>query len=150
MDTEFGSKPVEKNDFNAMFKARIISYCGRMDAMGHYTSLSWFLDMNRTTLERYIKHLQDIWEWRAKLPSEMKFRIIPDHGHPLPSGCMGNLSERPLKNIKAALVIALHRLLSSSDYEMQKLGAMYALTALTLVNQSAAEAMPILHYSVAP
>ena len=150
VDTDFDSARVDTNDFDSVFNSRIISYCGQMDAMGHYTSLAWFLDMDRSTLARYMKHLQDIWEWRARLSPEARFGIIPVHGHPIPSSCRGNLSNHSLKTLKTALLISLRRLFSSADNEMQKLGAMYTLTALTLVNQTAADAMPVLYYSVAP
>jgi hypothetical protein len=148
VETDFDTAQIDTTDFESVFKGRIISYCGQMDAMGHYTSLSWFLDMDRQVLVRYIKHLQDIWDWRARLRQPTKFAIIPTYGHPIPPDCRGNLSEHSPKSLKMALLTSLRRLLSSTDNEMQKLGAMYALTALTLVNQSAAEAMPVLHYSV--
>jgi len=148
VNTEFDGATSTSTEFPTIFRSRIITYCQQMDAMGNYTSLEWFTTMDRPTLIRYIRHVRDIWDWRAKLSMEMKLTIIPSHGTPLLSRYRSDLGDLTREDLQTCLLHILHRLLSSNDNEMRKLGAMYALTALTLVSASAADTMPALYYSV--
>jgi hypothetical protein len=148
VDIEFDGATSTSVDFNTMFRSRIVTYCQQMDAMGNYTSVEWFTDMDRSTLIRYIRHVVDIWEWRAKLSNDIKYKIIPSYGTPLANRFRTRTSDLPYEDLQKCALSILNRFLSSHDNEMRKLGAMYALTALTLVCPSAAETMPALYYSV--
>ena len=37
----------------------------KMDELGNYTNINWFLNLSANSTYRFIRELQDIWEYRA-------------------------------------------------------------------------------------
>ena len=55
---------------------KTLSIFHRIDTFGHITDTSWFLSLERTQLVRFVRELQDIWEYRANLTEQVTFRDI--------------------------------------------------------------------------
>ena len=113
----------------------------RIDQLGNYSDISWYTSLNYTSLLKFYKELYDIWIYRANLSLETKYNIatIDPFGNTKPNFYL-NYSLSQLQNILLQVMKKLLYNATSEDY--QKLGAMYILTALTIVSPSAAEAMP--------
>jgi hypothetical protein len=130
-------------------KLRSISLFQKIDELGYYTNSSWLLSLNRVQLLKYIRELIDIWTYRAQLTNNVKKEICPPNGNPFPN-C--NISSMFIKNIselrKIVLRVITNIISRGTTRANCSLGALYCLSALTLVNTDAAEAMPWLYDSV--
>lgn len=122
----------------------------QIDALGNYTDQSWFLDLNVGQLIQYVKHLYDIWSYRAQLSNETKRNICHPTGNPfrfLPH--LSRLVRRDLTFVRKSIIRVINELISTGiDDSCKNLGAYYSLASLTLVSQEAAIALPWLYESV--
>lgn len=132
-NTIFEINETKNIDINEIFN--------KIDQLGNYSNISWYTSLNYTSLIKFYKELYDIWIYRANLSLETRYNIatIDPFGNTKPNFYL-NYSLNELKNI---LLKVMERMLYHAiNEEYQKLGAMYILTALTIVSPGAAEAMP--------
>ena len=123
----------------------------KMDFLGNYTQIEWFTRLDETKIKRFILELHDIWNYRAQLSPEIKLLICPITGTPFSSIPMFMIEYNTIDIVilkQYSYHIMCELLNKSILQEHQSLGAYYILTALTLVSESAAEAMPWLYNSV--
>ncbi len=122
-----------------------------IDNLGNYTDTSWFNNLDRNMLIRFLRELADIWGYRAQLSYEVKREICPPVGDPFRSL---NLRSLPVLHIEALKNIALNiienMIKRGLTISSRALGANYVLCALTLVSAEAAASLPWLFQSVAP
>jgi hypothetical protein len=120
-----------------------------IDALGNYSDPKWFLHLNRIQLLKFIRELIDIWNFRAQLSLEIKRAICPPNGNPFYNMNMHYIQTEPdLVNVKKNVVEILEKMVNYGiDRDSKTLGAYYVLGALTLVNHSAASAIPWLFQS---
>ena len=131
----------------------VLSLFQKIDLLGHYTNTKWFNDLNKKTLLKFISELYDIWNYRANLSRETKREIVPPIGNPfyLANNNMqiSFLKDANFIKIKKYILDVMNNLVNTGINDSSKcLGAYYILSALTLVNQDAAEAMPWLYQAV--
>ena len=144
-----------QNDMQYLSQAKrlelkTLSIFYRIDSFGHITDATWFLRLNRQRLIRYVKELQDIWNYRAALTPEKKKAICPPTGNPFHGINIHSLVQKNSETLQRNILYIMENLISkSSDKDDQALGAFYVLAALTLVSNSAAIALPWLYQSVA-
>ena len=132
-----------------LLELRIHKIFQKMDELGNYTNYEWFNKLNRHELIKFIRELADIWCYRLNIPTEIRRKICPrDPFREINLVNIININDEILK--KLILTIVENLILSSNNPEYQSLGSIYVLTALTLVNQDAANALPWLYQSVAP
>lgn len=126
-----------------------------MDSLGNLTDPMWLYQLRREELSRYIYELHDIWFYRAQLTPESRRQICGRDGNPF--RILGNtnmsvnyidshFSLRQLQRIACSIINSFIN--GSSVNSDRSLGALYVLSALTLVSESAREAMPWLYVSV--
>jgi hypothetical protein len=124
----------------------------KIDSLGNYTQVEWFVTLDAYQLRRFMLELQDIWDYRAQLTTSMKMLICPPLGKPfihVPLHIMDTTNPLELHLLRNYCYSVMDALLNKSDSaEHQSLGAYYILCALTLVNSEAAEALPWLYQSV--
>ena len=151
-------EPIEinlKNDTQYLsqqkrLELKTLSIFYRIDSFGHITDAKWFLGLDRQKLIRYIKELQDIWNYRATLTPEKKKNICPPTGDPFHGININSLIQKNSETLQRNILYVMENLISKSgDKDNQALGAFYILAALTLVSTSAAIALPWLYQSVA-
>ena len=129
---------------------RTIDLCQRIDELGNHTDVNWLLDMNSAGYRRLLRELWDIWHYRANIPIQEKRRIVPPRGDPFFTTEIGLLnSMSPHGQWRVTLSILERFVNSGVDEESKKLGAMYVLTAITLVSTEAAIVLPWLYQSAA-
>jgi len=124
----------------------------KIDSLGNYTQVEWFVSLDVPHLRRFLVELQDIWDYRAQLTTSMKMTICPPLGKPflhVPLHLMDTSSPIDTPVIRNYCYLVMDELINKAiSMEHQSLGAYYILCALTLVNQEAAEALPWLYQSV--
>jgi len=138
---------------NMSHKKRIslktLSIFHRIDTFGHITDTSWFLTLERPQLIRFLRELQDIWEYRANLADHIKRQICPPNGCPFHGINITSLLQRNKETLQRNILYIMENLISKGiNTDSKSLGAFYILSALTLVSHSAAVALPWLYESV--
>jgi hypothetical protein len=128
----------------------IISLFQKIDEMGFITNIEWFTSLNSSLLVKYIRELNDIWNYRAQISNRTKIEICPPHGNPFVNlTSYNNLLNYNSYQLKSVILKIMENLINNGQStENKSLGAFYVLSALTLVNQDAADSLPWLYQSV--
>lgn len=128
-------------------KFKTIDLFQKMDELGNYTNINWFLDLSAYSTYRFIRELKDIWDYRSQISDDIKKEICPPYGRPF-----FNIEIDRSMNIycikKIALKIIDSFINSAHDRCNKNMGTLYILSALTLVSHEAAQSMPWLYDSV--
>ena len=138
---------------NGTYETRVVNVFQTIDDLGNYTNPDWFLSLSRFQKTRFIRELYDIWFYRLELTNDIRRNICP----------RGNPFRRFALNLQIDIIAVSEDILNKfilsvieefvyygiTD-EFKNLGASYILTALTLVNQDVANALPWLYHSVVP
>ena len=123
-----------------------------IDSLGYYTNSLWFLNLSREDLIFFIRHLFDIWNYRAEMSNQLRYEIHPQGNPFVQNGFMINMINYSFitnTEIKEMLLDIIVKLVSSGiDDNRKYIGASYVLSALTLVSDDAAESLPWLYESV--
>lgn len=138
---------------------KLLALCQKLDELGNYTDMNWFTTLNSIQIIKFCRELYDIWNYRAELTSSSKLEICPN-GDPFVISGTGSSGIHATFNIydynvsHEELKFKMIRLIENLIYkginrDSQFLGASFVLSALTLVNENAAQSMPWLYYSVA-
>lgn len=132
-------------------KQKAMTIFQKMDNHGFITDVSWFMNLSRLRLCRFIKELREVWNYRLQIPDEIKRKICPPNGRPfcdVDLGFLQDLSSGGNKDIlRKKILKVMDRMLSGVDDDSKHLGSHYILGCLTLVNMNAATAMPWLFQS---
>ena len=128
----------------------------RIDQLGNYTNVNWFLNLTREQVINLNMELFEIWHFRIDLSPAMKLNMcntinpfqIENIGN---QSILGYLTSLPnIDQTRFCVLKILERFVKNGrDDEYKKLGAYYVLGALTLVSRDARVAMPWLYESFA-
>ena len=119
-----------------------------IDSLGNYSHREWYASLSHTKIIRFIQELKDIWAYRANLTQEVKQQIIGLYD-PFTTLSVGGLIPMPFYEVKIVGLNIIDKFISGGiNRDSKALGAIYVLSALTLVNHDAAAAMPHLYESV--
>ncbi len=148
VEIEIKSEPTELSPQKSI-ELKTVEIFQKIDALGNYSNPVWFLSLNRLELIKLLRELQEIWTYRAQITNETKFLICPPNGDPFRNVSLYYVTnETQINNIQKVVLEVFEKLInSSSSYEYKCLGAIYILGSITLVNQSAANALPWLYQS---
>ena len=149
--------PILKEKENISIEKKAVQLFQKMDYLDNYTKVEWLLDLSTRKLILFFRELYDIWNFRAQLSFITKRNICPPNGNPFSDiniNIFNNLHSNNTDQKKIILKVILNiiqRLISTGNNkrEYQKLGAFYVLSAITLVNNEAAQTLPWLYESVA-
>jgi len=120
-----------------------------IDQLGNYTQAAWFDNLSTSDYFRFYRYLTDIWNYRGQLSNEMKRNIcsLTDpfrNNYLLRNTTM--LEHEQMKKI--CLNVMEHMIYTGIDIEYRKLGALHALSALTIVSLPARQNMMWLYESL--
>lgn len=119
-----------------------------INLLGNYSDFMWFLNLGRGGTYRFIRELEDIWNYRSQISDEVKKEIYPPTGNPfINEEIHRDLEINEIKNVALNIINKLVN--TSTDNQSRSLGAIYVLSALTLVSFNAAVSLPWLYESVA-
>ena len=142
-------EPIEQTVIESL-NFRILDLFQHMNALGNYSDPAWFKDLDKPKSIRFVRELFDIWHYRLQITHQTKCAICPPNGSPFHHFSMLELrDETNMIVAKNAILNLLFKMVTTGiDRDSKCLGAYYVLGALTLVNDSAASALPWLHQSV--
>jgi len=128
-----------------------------IDSHGHYSSMRWFMDLDRTSLTRLVRELDEIWVYRAAIPLDVRMRICPTNPFRGTTMMLHIMSTMPDlgedeylgESRDIALLLMVPLVLSGVTDDDRALGSIIVLQALTLVSPGARESMPWFYDSVA-
>lgn len=128
---------------------RALQLFQHIDVLGNYSNYQWFLSLNRIQIVKFVKELNDIWNYRAQLSNEIKRNICPPYGDPFRNLSIQYLqNQAELFNVKKIVLEIMEKFVNSGiNNDSKSLGAYYILGALTLVNTEAATSLPWLFES---
>ena len=141
---------IELNELqNIDYQKRLSNIFQEIDLLGNYTNSEWFYELTVRKKIYFLRELYDIWAYRANLTIDIKLEIYPN-GDPFLNLNLNNFyTNIPIDNFNnICLNIIENFILYGIDRNSKSLGALYVLSALTIVSESAANAIPWLHQSV--
>lgn len=122
-----------------------------IDELGNISDINWILNLNKRQLVLFMRELHDIWGYRAQLDDESKRNICPPNGTPFSDIHMNVVNRFQDTNflLETCITMFTNLLKTTADDTNKSLVALYILSALTIVSQEAADALPWLYQSVA-
>jgi hypothetical protein len=99
-----------------------------IDRLGQYTNSLWFSTLGNGELIRLYYNLKDIWIWKANFTETIKRQIYP-FGDPFANTISDNTNY-----LEACIIVIENMIYSAPDVEIQKIGALHVLSALTSVS----------------
>jgi hypothetical protein len=129
-------------------KMKAIDLFQDINLLGNYSEFEWFLNLNRSQTHRFIRELEDIWNYRSQITDDTKKLIYPPSGDPFINERIDRHDD--ILELKATSLNIINKFVNTaSDDSNKSLGAIYVLSALTLVSYNAAISLPWLYESVA-
>ena len=149
-DDNDGSNKISPEKQEELF---IVGLFQHINTLGNYSDSEWFTTLRRNDFMRFIRHIYDIWSYRANLSHDTKERICPPNGNPfMLNNAFVNiniihlLTDAELKTFCVSIIDRM--VMRGVNREDQCLGAFYVLATLTIVNQDARNALPWLYEAV--
>ena len=136
---------------NKQAEMKILTLFQRIDSLGNYTNIKWFLELDKYGLIRFIRELVDIWNYRANLSQETKREIVPPRGNPFYDEHLNvnNLPQYNFTQIRKYSITIIDLMINKGINENScLLGSYYVLCALTMVSSEAATTLPWLYEAV--
>jgi hypothetical protein len=128
---------------------KIVDLFHIIDELNYYSSPDWFLHMDIDDHQHFYNELYSIWIHRAGLSIQQKNAIVPGFSHKLFRHPPWALRSQTLPAIQKINMNTIRILITSGEDRNDRiLGAMYVVSALTLVNDDAKRAYPWLYESV--
>lgn len=124
-----------------------VNLFSKMDMSGFITHSKWLMELNNTMVIKFLKELQDVWNYRLQISLSQKRQIVPPHGNPFVGISFSFLQNEVCNTyIKKKALNVIDKLLNSSNnIEMEKLATIYILGSLTIVSKEASENLPSLY-----
>jgi hypothetical protein len=140
---------IQNISYEKAIELRALSLFQNIDSLGNYSNPQWFLSLNRIQLIKFIRELNDIWNYRSQLSNEIKRNISPPFGDPFRNLNLPYIyTEQNIMNVKKVILEVLEKLVNNGiDKDSKSLGAYYILGSLTLVNETASLSLPWLFES---
>jgi hypothetical protein len=136
---------------NKQTEMKILTLFQRIDSLGNYTNIKWFLELDKYGLIRFIRELVDIWNYRANLSQETRREIVPPRGNPFYDEHLNvnNLPQYNFTQIRKYSITIIDLMINKGINENScLLGSYYVLCALTMVSSDAANTLPWLYEAV--
>lgn len=140
------------NDFTNKKKIemRTLELFQKIDELGNYTNMKWFLDLDRQQIIRFIREIADIWFYRAQITDQIRRNICPPTGILFTNINLNYVSNLSYLQVQKLALNIMEQLVNNGiTNDFKVMGSYYILSALTLVHIDAAETLPWLYQSVA-
>ena len=140
-----------ENDLDLLsFKKKVELKCidifQKFDELGNYTQYTWFYELDKRKILKFINELRDVWGYRLNLTQDIKKQVCPPLGKPFQMLNIPNLFSQDIDKIKNGILNIINNFVTLGRTRNDKgLGAYYVLGSLTLVSQNAAMALPWLY-----
>lgn len=136
-----------------VYTRRVVTLFQFINQLGNYSNPTWFLELSLFKLRRFYRNLRDIWYYRAGITWSTRHAISPSID-PFTIDINEALANTPdmasweiVFKVKILHILEL-MVYTGIDTDSKTLGALYILSALTIVSDVAATAFPWLYQSV--
>ena len=127
---------------------RAIEVFQKIDQFGYITDSNWITRLTRSRSIRYMRELDDVWNYRAQITNETKQKICPNSSPFSGVNIHAIASTKTDLYLKNTILNIIEKLITEGvDQESRSLGCMYALGTITIVSSSAADSLPWLYES---
>lgn len=126
-------------DKQASIKQKTVDLFSKIEQSGYSCCVEWFLELNIIQLQELYKQLEDIWNYRAQLPSYVKRDICPPDGRLFTTPMITIMSESNIESLQELILLDLCKLTNTPLESNQKLGYMYIMIALGYVSHGCYE-----------
>jgi len=131
------------------WRMKVVDLFTKIDELNYYSSPDWFINLNRTEQRKFYSEIHSIWTHRAGLTGIEKSNIVPNYYQTLFRHPPWALGDQPLESLQKINMGVIRLFITSAkDRNDRILGAMYVVSALTLVSEQAKSAYPWLYESV--
>lgn len=138
----------EEKTPDEIYKDEVMEICQKIDELGYYSILEWFSNLSIYQLRKFNEYLVDIWSYRLQLSFSQKIKIVPPNGMPFRRSISQINTNDDIHKVRKHILYSIKKMIYSAiSEEDQKLGCMYVLMALTMVNTIAAQDLPWLYQS---
>lgn len=141
--------PLEPPTPEQQWRMKVVDIFTTIDSLNYYSSPDWFISLDHRGQRAFYIELHGIWSHRAGLSVEQKNTIVPNYTHRMfrhPPWAIGN---QPIETLQKLNMNCMKLLITSAtDKNDRILGAMYVMTALTIVCEEARTAYPWLYESI--
>jgi hypothetical protein len=149
LDTRWA--PVEPTTPLQQFAMKVTDLFQKIDELNYYTNSAWFTEMVADDHRCFYVELHDIWYHRAELSNEMRNTIIPTPARPFRYPIREVVAQKSLDFLRKTNMDLIRMFISAATHRSDRiLGAMYVITAMTLVNTECAASYPWLFESATP
>jgi len=141
--------PLEPPTPEQQWRMKVVDLFAIIDELNYYSSPDWFIQLTREGHITFYRELHALWMHRAGLSMAQKNAIVPRFNTRLfrhPPWALRDQSTDALQKINMTTIQLL--VTSAADKNDRILGAMYVISALTLVSAQARTAYPWLYDSV--
>lgn len=131
------------------YRMKIVDLFQIIDNLNYYSSPDWFLNLTLAEHIKFYRQLYAIWTYRANLTTTQKRQIVPNYSNILfkySPFMVGTFSLERIQKLNLNVIRTM--ITSAEDRNDRIIGAMYIISTLTLVSNSAREAYPWLYESV--
>ena len=130
---------------------KIVDLFNKIDELNYYSSPDWFIGLTHFGQIRFYRELYDIWNVRAGLSRQQKEMIVPNFQTAVFKHSPWLISDQSMAHVQKINMNTIRILITSAEDKNDRiLGAMYVITALTIVCKQARNAYPWLYESVQP
>lgn len=130
-------------------RMKIVDIFSKIDELNYYSSPDWFIHLDIDDHKEFYGLLFDIWTTRANLSNAQKNTIVPGYTSKLFKTPRWAVADMTLEGLQRMNLNTMRTMISSAiDRNDRILGAMYVVSALTLVCDEARAAYPWLYESV--
>jgi len=141
--------PLQPPTPEQQWRMKVVDIFHKIDELNYYSSPDWFIQLNHYGQIKLYRELYDIWVFRAGLSIQQKNTIVPLHAQKLFRHTPWSISELPMESLQRVNMNVIRMMIqSAADRNDRILGAMYVVTAFTLVNRQARTAYPWLYETV--
>jgi hypothetical protein len=131
-------------------RMKIVDIFTKINELNYYSSPDWFIDLDVENQRNFYNNMYEIWTYRANLSMAQKNLIVPGFANKLFRTPRWALADKDLESLQKLNLSVIRTLIeSASDRNDRILGAMYVISALTLVCNTARTAYPWLYETVA-
>ena len=143
--------PVAPATPDQRFQMKVTDLFQKIDELNYYTNPSWFINLVADDLRCFYVELYDIWHHRAELNADMRNTIIPTPARPFKYPVREVVAQKSQEILRKLCMDTIRMFISAAEDKSDRvLGAMYVMTALTLVSRECAETYPWLYESATP
>ena len=123
-----------KQDKKKLLKQKITDVFASIERLGFSINIEWFTSLHIIQLKNLYSHMEDIWNYRAQLPSTMKIKICPPDGIIFSKSALEIRNTINRESIKDYILTDINKFNNAISDSDKKTGFMYFLIGLSKVN----------------